>query len=433
MNERIIAKNLGKQFRRYHPDRPWTLQEAILLGLRRMKPVDRFWALKDISVSVPAGRMFGVIGANGSGKSTLLRLLGGVMQPDAGHVKVQGRIGALLELGAGFHHDLTGRENVFVSGVLGGLTRREVAQRLDSIVRFAGLENFIDNPLRTYSTGMQMRLAFATAVHVEPEVLLIDEVLSVGDLSFQQKCFERILRFKEENCSIVLVSHDISVIKDLCDEVLWLKDGKGVAHGEPNEVVEAYVSDSASETRRRTPDHGRSSQAASGVELIPNKNRFGSQELQITDVRLLDRWGVSVREIESGSPLRVEIHYDAPSPTLAPIFKVCIFRQDGVECYNVNNERESTSLRVVRGKGKITLDLERVDLNTGCYFVDVGAFVRDWAYAYDYHSRVYPLIVSGDKTESILFSPHRWQSFSHESEEEVSHESEEEVRTTFIA
>jgi lipopolysaccharide transport system ATP-binding protein len=417
VSERVITNGLGKEFRRYPSDRAWTLQEAIARGLRRMKAVERFWALKDVSLSVSEGQMYGVIGANGSGKSTLLRLLGGVMRPDRGQVKIHGRIGGLLELGAGFHHDLTGRENVFVSGVLAGLTRREVSERLDSIVTFAGLERVIDSPLHTYSTGMQMRLAFATSVHVEPEVLLIDEVLSVGDIAFQQRCFERIVRFKEEKCSIVLVSHDVSVIKGICDQVLWLKEGKTEMQGEPSEVVEAYVEDSASETRRRTPVTAKPTKLPSGLELIPNKTRFGSQELQITNVRLRDSLGMPVGEFQSGSSLRIEIDYDAPSPTLAPIFKVCIFRQDGVACFDVNNEKESAAAGVVEGKGRISLDLERLDLNTGQYFIDVGVFVRDWAYAYDYHSRVYPLAVSGDKSESILFCPHRWQSFSHESVE----------------
>lgn len=237
----IIAHQLGKQYRRYHPERPWTLQEAVLLGLRRMRAVDRFWALRDVSFSVNGGHLLGVIGANGSGKSSLLRLIGGVMRPDEGNVNVSGRIGALLDLGAGFHYDLTGRENVFIAGVLSGLTRKEVKERFDSIVSFAELEGVIDNPLRTYSTGMQMRLAFATAVHVEPEVLLIDEVLSVGDLSFQQKCLNRIVQFKQQGCSILLVSHDLSLIKNICEQVIWLKHGMVAAQGAPSEVVRLYI------------------------------------------------------------------------------------------------------------------------------------------------------------------------------------------------
>jgi lipopolysaccharide transport system ATP-binding protein len=241
MKDLIVVENLGKKFRRYHVDRPWSLQEAALRGLCRIRPVDYFWALRGLNFSVPQGRMVGVIGPNGAGKSTLLQLIGGVLRPDEGQVKTRGQIGALLDLGAGFHPDLTGRENVFVSGVIGGLTRREVVERFDAIVAFSELEEFIDSPLRTYSSGMQMRLAFAVAVHVEPEVLLIDEVLSVGDLSFQTKSFERISYFKAKGCTIILVSHAHEVIRELCDEALWLNWGRLMARGPAGLVVDQYV------------------------------------------------------------------------------------------------------------------------------------------------------------------------------------------------
>jgi len=244
MENAIVVQNLGKQFRRYHADRPRTLQEACMRGLRRTQPIERFWALYDVSFTIAPGRMVGVLGPNGAGKSTLLRLIGGVGRPDRGLVKVHGQIGALLDLGAGFHPELTGRENVFVSGVITGLTRREVRERLDSIVAFAELEAFIDSPLRTYSSGMQMRLAFAIAVHVEPEVLLIDEVLSVGDLSFQRKSFERIAEFKAKGCTIVVISHETACIRELCDEALLLRGGRLVAHGSAAEVVDQYITES---------------------------------------------------------------------------------------------------------------------------------------------------------------------------------------------
>jgi lipopolysaccharide transport system ATP-binding protein len=237
----IVVEGLGKRFRRYHPDRPWTLQEAFLRGFRRLGPSETFWALRAINFRVTRGHMVGVIGANGAGKSTLLRLLGGVGRPDAGRIAVHGRLSALLDLGAGFHHDLTGRENVYVNGVIAGLSRRDVTRRFDDIVAFAEVEKFIDNPLHTYSTGMQMRLAFAIAVHVEPEILLIDEVLSVGDLAFERKCSERIAQFKAQGCTIMLVSHDIASIAELCDEALWLRHGCLVAHDTPEVVIQQYV------------------------------------------------------------------------------------------------------------------------------------------------------------------------------------------------
>jgi len=245
MGSAIIVQGLGRQFRRYHLDRPWTLQEAVQRGLRRMAPVERFWALREVSFSVAPGRALGVVGPNGAGKSTLLRLLGGVGRPDEGTIEVHGRLGALLELGAGFHPDLTGRENLFINGLISGLTRREVATRLESILAFAELQDFIDNPLRTYSSGMQMRLAFAVAIHTDSEIFLIDEVLAVGDLSFKRKCLERIAQLKREGCTMVLVSHNPTTIREFCDEAIWLQAGRIVAHGAPDVVVGQYAANAA--------------------------------------------------------------------------------------------------------------------------------------------------------------------------------------------
>ena len=253
MSDVIIVQELAKRFRRYHAERPRTLKEVLTRGFHRLKPVDHFWALRDVSFRVASGQMLGVIGSNGAGKSTLLRLVGGVGRPDRGGIQVNGRIGALLDLGVGFHPELSGRENVFISGVVAGLTRREVAQRFESIVDFAELQPFIENPLRTYSTGMQMRLAFAIAVHTSPDVLLIDEVLAVGDASFQRKCRERITQFKAAGCAIILISHETTMIQQLCDQALWLRGGRIVAHGSPEMIADQYLDDQGVETRRRTP------------------------------------------------------------------------------------------------------------------------------------------------------------------------------------
>ncbi len=213
-------------------------------GLRRMRSVERFWGLRDVSFTVGAGKTVGIIGSNGSGKSTLLRLIGGVGKPDTGRIDVQGRIGALLDLGAGFHPDLTGRENAVLAGILNGLTRRQVMDRFDSIVAFAEVEEALDNPIRTYSSGMQLRLAFAVAVHTEPDILLIDEVLSVGDMAFQRKCLDRIAQFKASGCSILLVSHVGSTVQDLCDEAVWLNGGRLMAQGLADDVVRQYTAHS---------------------------------------------------------------------------------------------------------------------------------------------------------------------------------------------
>jgi lipopolysaccharide transport system ATP-binding protein len=239
--EMITVTNVGKTFRRYHPDRPGTIQQALAQGLRRMRSVETFWGLREVTFCVAAGQTVGVVGANGSGKSTLLRLIGGIGRPDTGRIEVHGRVGALLDLGAGFHPDLTGRENAILTGILNGLTRREVLERLESIVDFAETEDVLDNPIRTYSSGMQMRLAFAVAVHTEPDILLIDEVLSVGDIAFERKCLNRIDQFKAAGCAILVVSHAGETIEDMCDEALWLNSGRLVAQGRADAIVREYT------------------------------------------------------------------------------------------------------------------------------------------------------------------------------------------------
>ncbi len=207
--------------------------------IRRMK-ADRFMALADVSLEAKRGESIGIIGSNGSGKSTMLGLIAGVIQPQAGTVEVHGRIAPLLELGAGFHHELTGRENVVLNAVLMGLTRREVAQRFDAIVAFSGLEAFLDEPLRTYSSGMVARLGFSVAAHLDPDILLIDEILAVGDANFQAKCHERLADFRRHGVTLIIVSHALEEVRLLCDRVVWLEAGRVAMEGDPSAVIPAY-------------------------------------------------------------------------------------------------------------------------------------------------------------------------------------------------
>jgi len=404
MSEGIIVQQLGKRFAQHHPERPSTIMEAALSGWRRLKPVQHFWALRDVSFTVAPGQMLGIIGRNGAGKSTLLRLIGGVGRPDEGRVKLKGRIGALLDLGAGLNADLTGRENVFVCGVVAGLTRREVARCFDSIVKFAELAQFIDNPVRTYSTGMQMRLAFAVAVHTQPHVLLVDEFLSVGDLSFQSKCLERIDQLKAQGCAIVYISHSVEQVQELCDQVLWLRKGQVVAYGEPEVVVGQYLAEMRSETQQRTPIRP-PQLTKTGVELRVHENRFGSLEAEITGVQLLP-----ASEICSGDELSIEIEYLSPQLIYAPNFGVSISREDGEVCFDASISAKELSLSSIQGQGKITLCLDRLDLSGGHYFVDVGIYEKQWEYAYDYHWHTYPLSIdSVTQKNGLLCPPHRWE------------------------
>jgi lipopolysaccharide transport system ATP-binding protein len=410
MSYPIVAQGVGKQFRRYHSNRPRKLTKALLRGWDSIKPVDHFWALRDVNFKIASGQMVGMLGPNGAGKSTLLRLIGGVTRPDEGTITTRGRIGALLELGSNFHPDLTGRENTFISGVIAGLTRQEVAQRFDSIVAFAQLENFIDSPLRTYSSGMQMRLAFSVAVHTDPEILLIDEVLMVGDISFQRKCLDRIAQFKADGCTIVLVSHFTDLIEQLCDEVLWLHGGRLVAHGPTKVVVDQYISEMMAETRRRTPTAQPIVHTVMGAELRSNENRFGSLDVEITQVSLLNEHGQPIAELKTGEPLCIELIYRSAQSIEAPIFSVTISREDGTICYDTNTAAIGLILPPSQGQGRIALRFDRLDLNGGQYYIDVGVYEQNWAYAYDYHWHVYPLLIhpiGADK--GILRPPCRWE------------------------
>jgi lipopolysaccharide transport system ATP-binding protein len=276
---------------------------------------------------------------------------------------------------------------------------------------FAELEEFIDNPLRTYSTGMQMRLGFAVAAHTDPEILLIDEILAVGDLAFQRKCLECIAQFKDQGCAIVLVSHDAGSIQRLCDEALWIRQGRLVACGPADVVAGQYIAEMSAETRRRTPAAQPVVRTPTGAELRVNENRFGSMEIEIVAVRLLHPAGFPVTELDSGEPLHVEIEYLAHGPIREPIFGITITREeDELVCYDTSTEAAGPRMPTARGPGQITLQIERLDLIGGQYYVDVGAYEREWAYAYDYHWRVYPLAIRPTRGEKgIVRPPHCWK------------------------
>ena len=242
MKNAVIVENVSKRFRRYPTRGHTTLKEALLKGqLFRMRR-DREYveALKDVNFTVPEGTVLGIIGPNGAGKSTLLRLIAGIYRPTTGRVVVNGRLSALLNLGLGFHPELTGRENIIIGGLAMGLSRREIMRRLDEIVAFAELEEFIDAPVRTYSSGMYMRLAFSVAVNVDPDILLLDEVLAVGDAHFAEKSRARMEEFKEGGKTILLVTHDLATVESWCHQALWLEEGKVRALGDPHEVVSQY-------------------------------------------------------------------------------------------------------------------------------------------------------------------------------------------------
>ena len=405
----ITVTQLGKRFPRTNADRATTFKEAVLRGFRGNK-VEHFWGLRDVSFTVSPGRTVGILGKNGAGKSTLLRLIGGVGRPDEGTVRASGRIGALLDLSADLADDLTGSENVFIAGVIAGKSRAEVRRRFDEIVAFSELEDFIDRPFRTYSSGMKMRLAFAVAVHVDPDILLIDEVLAVGDFAFQRKCLERIAEIKRAGCTILLVSHQSPPVKALCDEVLFLRSGRVVNYGPTMEVLAEYEASTAPEAYNST--------AAIGVTPVPlpdgrclryGVNRFGTLEAEITSVRVLGPGGEPVASIASGGALVVEIDYRTVSLIKGVKVQVKVCLPDGTPVVDMTTEGVAVEIPTAPTSRTIRLRIERLDLAAGDYFVDVGLHEQQWQYSYDNHIQAYPLGVTGKTSGGSVFAPpFRW-------------------------
>jgi lipopolysaccharide transport system ATP-binding protein len=351
------------------------------------------------------------VGLNGAGKSTLLRLIGGVGVPDEGSITVKGRIGALLDIGAGLTEDLTGRENIVLMGVIGGMLRSEVAEEMDAIIGFSELQDSIDNPVRTYSTGMKLRLAFAVAVHTRPEVLLIDEVLAVGDLAFQRKCLRRVMEIKESGCTIFLVSHDPSQIEALCDDVLFLRQGSAVTYGPMRETMALYdAMVNAKEEEQEESYVPYSLPWEEGSVLEPNVTRFGSGEILIDAVRLVNSRGQNTNVIASGEMLEVQFDYRPVTPVSQPVAIVGIYAKDDTNCYETNSQLAGIELGEVSREGGIALKIDRLDLAPGHYNVTVGLYSADWEKAYDYHAEIYPLEVLGDGvTKGYLNPPKEWK------------------------
>lgn len=404
---RIVAEGLGKRFRRYAADRPRTLKEAMIRGWRGQRAHGEFWALQDVAFQVESGSTLALIGHNGSGKSTLLRMIGGVLRPDAGRLETDGHILGLLELNSGMHQDLSGRENAIIGGVVAGLSRHEVRQRLDEIVAFAELENFIDNPLRTYSAGMRLRLGFSVAVHGRPDILLIDEVLAVGDLAFQAKCLEKVNQFREEGCAIVLATHDLSYL-DMADAAIWLKNGRAVAQGEPSQVAHRYRSEAEGNAWSTSP-YAPDLRTSDGAVLRSNVNRFGSYAVEIIDVRLRDAEGLKAGSLKRGEPLIIEVDYQSRQPAPALTLSVTVSNFDFDKFLNIHSDGDQTRIPAGTGRASVQLTLDRLDLMPGSYFVDVGLYDEHWENMFDLHWHAHQIEVAGSEGDGVLDPPRSWK------------------------
>ena len=353
MSEAVVVDEVWKNFRLYH-ERNQSLKASILRGRRAR--YETFWALKGVSFDVSEGTTFGVIGSNGSGKSTLLKCLAGILVPDKGRIAVTGRLSALLELGAGFHPELSGRENVFLNGAILGLSKKDIEARFDDIVDFAGLEQFIDTPVKNYSSGMFVRLGFAVAAHVEPDVLLIDEVLSVGDESFQRKSAERIDQFRRDGRTIVFVSHGLGQVQQLCSTVAWIDKGDLKQVGPAADVIAAYTGDAVPATTDESAEIG---------------TRWGTGEAQIVNVAFTSD-GEGVTSPTSLDPLDIDISFTAHRPLQDLVVRLRVDTPDGQHVWGTNTRRCGVSLGLVDGAASAKVSIPSLPLLEGSYLLSVG-------------------------------------------------------------
>jgi ABC-2 type transport system ATP-binding protein len=372
----IRVVDVSKRFRLHHDN---SVKER-LVGFRRHRTED-FWALRGVAFEVDASHTVGLIGANGSGKSTLLKIIGGILSPTDGYVERRGRMAALLELGAGFHPDLTGRENVYMNASILGLSRKQTERCFDAIVDFSGVEPFIDNQVKFYSSGMYVRLAFAVAVHVDPEILLIDEVLAVGDEPFQRKCMTRIRRFQQEGRTMIVVSHAIDVVRQLCDRVIMLENGEVMVDGKPQETLRVY-------RERYEPQ----------VQDQPDVR--GNRQLTIDRMVVTDGGAEPRDRFAPGDRLGVELDIIAADVVDDPVVGVAIYNHLDQLMYGTNTARRGVDLGRVSGRRRLRFDFGPIPMVEGQYFVTVAAHSRDELVQYHWLERQLSFKVFSEGGES---------------------------------
>lgn len=396
----VEIKDVWKNFRIYH-EKHDTLKETILK--RGRTSFEEFWGLQGINMAINNGQTIGIIGENGSGKSTLLKCIAKIIEPTRGEIMVNGKVSALLELGAGFEPNLTGRENIYLNGSILQLTKKQIDESFDDIVKFAELERFIDTPVKNYSSGMQIRLGFAVAVNVDPEVLLIDEILAVGDEAFQAKCFDKILEIKNRGKTIILVTHDLVAVRKVCDSAAWLDSGRLMKEGSTAEVIDAYLGSVHKKEKEQLVDDIQ--------EILPQGNRYGSGEVRIAELKIRDGNGVPTKMFDLGAPIKVSMRYESGKDLGDLVFGVSIFAKDGTYCFGTNSRVDDIVIPQSKGGGTVTLAFNAVSLMAGTYLLDVAIFDPTCSHTYDYLSRSYDFkIRGGRKGENGFYHiDHEWE------------------------
>ncbi len=382
----IEVEHLWKSFQIPH-ERRTTLFENIV-GMIRPNHYETYTVLKDISFEVDEGECIGIIGDNGSGKSTLLKIIANILRPTKGNVRITGKMTPFLELGVGFQPDLTVQENVGVYAAIMGLSKREISNRVDDIIDFAGLAKFKDTRLKNLSSGMQVRLAFSTAIQTDPDVLLVDEVLAVGDKEFQQKCFETFSKYKREGVTILLVSHDLGAVRRFCDKTLLLRNGEKEIFCDTNSVIDEYI---------YRPDEAKDQSTGK------SDTRWGNKDIEITDVKFIDKNKKYNDNFISSDPLTVRIFYESHEKINSPVFGIIFYYQD-TYCYGTTTEFKGCDTGLVYGRGYVDFIVEKLPLIAGEFEVTVAVASSDYKTQYDWHNRLYSFNVHNQMRDLGIFS-----------------------------
>ncbi len=420
MNNAIEIRNLGKKYILSHE------KEAMVRHIfprLRIKEYEEFWALRDINLAVNKGESLGIIGRNGAGKSTLLSILAGVTFPTHGQVKLDGRASAILSLGAGFHSELTGEENIYLNASILGLRLNEIKKRFNKIVDFSELKDFIDVPLKTYSTGMYMRLGFAIAINVDFDILLIDEILTVGDLFFREKCLRALKDLRKQGKNLMIVSHSLELLNDLADSAILLDRGKIILANTPKKIIDHYQGRLHSEpsvvtetiNKKNQTEEIRIDNAGSARNITVGKDDWGTrnsaQDARITRVRFFNGRRKETVLFYTGEKLKIVVEYIVNKEIEDPHFGVAIFREDGLYCYGPNTRFDKIKIKRLKiGKGEFSIKYKRLNLLPGKYRVSVAIWEKDEKFAYDYHYAYYKFEVVSDKQDhGILYLDHKWR------------------------
>lgn len=401
----IEVNHVTKSFKVYL-DKGNTLKEKVLFKKRRR--YEERNVLKDISFQVKKGEAVGLIGHNGCGKSTTLKLLTRIMYPDAGEIKMSGRVSSLIELGAGFHEDMSGRENIYINASIFGLSRKEIDERMEAIINFSELQDFIDNPVRTYSSGMYMRLAFSVAINVDADILLVDEILAVGDVNFQAKCFNRLREIKGQGTTIVIVSHSMDQIEQICDRSIWIHEGDIRRQGRPRDVHPEYLDFMGEKRQERAEKEKEEAPQEKTEPTVKEEKRWGNGDARIRRVMILDREGKERSVIKTDEQVTISIEYEIKNTVEDAVIGIGFFRSDGVQCYGTNTRIDKLpEFKLVRD-GVAEVKIASLNLIPGQYLLDV-AIESQIGIAVDYFREAYRFEVFSDVSDvGVARIAHQW-------------------------